>query len=81
MCRGVTTVASTPGWVRAVLGPMPFLRIVPTQGVDAGHAAAWVAAGCVAVGTGASLVPPEALAASAWDVVEARARTLLAALR
>src|SRR5262249_55453801 len=28
-----------PGWVRATLGPMPFLRIVPTQGVDAGNAA------------------------------------------
>ncbi len=70
-----------PGWVRAVLGPLPFLRIIPTQGVDAGNAAAWIAAGCIAVGTGAYLFPPEALAASAWDVIEERARALLAALR
>lgn len=70
-----------PGWVRATLGPMPFLRIVPTQGVDAGNAAAWIDAGCIAVGTGIYLFPPEALAASAWDVVEERARTLVAALR
>jgi 2-dehydro-3-deoxyphosphogluconate aldolase/(4S)-4-hydroxy-2-oxoglutarate aldolase len=73
--------ADGPGWVRATLGPMPFLRIIPTQGVDAANAAAWIAAGCVAVGTGAYLFPPDALAARAWDVVEARARSLVAALR
>jgi 2-dehydro-3-deoxyphosphogluconate aldolase / (4S)-4-hydroxy-2-oxoglutarate aldolase len=73
--------AGGPTWVRAVLGPMPFLKIVPTQGVDASNAAAWIAAGCLAVGTGAYLFPPEALAARAWDDVEARARTLLEAVR
>jgi len=73
--------AGGPSYVRAVLGPMPFLKIVPTQGVDGANAAEWIAAGCLAVGTGAYLFPPEALAVGAWDVVEARARTLLAAVR
>src|SRR5262249_26533371 len=73
--------ADGPGWGRAVLGPMPFLRIVPTAGGDAANAAAWIAAGCLAVGSGVYLFPPEALAASAWDVVEARARALLAAVK
>jgi len=73
--------AAGPAWVRVVLGPMPFLRIVPTQGVDAGNAAAWLDAGCLAVGSGAYLFPPEALVARAWDEVESRARSLLAAVR
>ena len=73
--------AGGPAWVRAVLGPMPFLKIVPTQGVDGANAAEWIAAGCLAVGTGAYLFPPEALAARDFDVVEERARTLLGAVR
>jgi Entner-Doudoroff aldolase len=73
--------AGGPAWVRAVLGPMPFLKIVPTQGVDGANAAEWIAAGCLAVGTGAYLFPPESLAARDFDVVEERARTLLGAVR
>ncbi len=72
--------ANGPAWVRAVRGPMPFLRIVPTQGVDADNAAAWLDAGCLAVGSGAYLFPPDLLAARAWDDVETRARALLAAV-
>jgi Entner-Doudoroff aldolase len=70
-----------PEWVRAVLGPLPELRIVPTQGVDVTNAAAWLAAGAVAVGTGPALFPPEDVAARRWDAIEGRARALLAALR
>jgi 2-dehydro-3-deoxyphosphogluconate aldolase/(4S)-4-hydroxy-2-oxoglutarate aldolase len=73
--------AAGPSWVRVVLGPMPFLRLVPTQGVDAGNAAAWLDAGCLAVGSGAYLFPTELLAARAWDEVEDRARSLLQAVR
>lgn len=72
--------ADGPTWVRATLGPMPFLRIVPTQGVDADNAARWLAAGCVAVGTGAYLFPPEVLAAGDWSEVEGRARALRRAI-
>lgn len=73
--------AGGPTWVRAALGPMPFLRIVPTQGVDAGNAAEWLAAGCVAVGSGLYLFPPDLVAERDWSAVEARARALLAATR
>ena len=73
--------AGGPEWVRAVLGPLPELRIVPTQGVDATNAAAWLAAGAVAVGAGPALFPPEELTARRWDAIEERARALLAAVR
>jgi Entner-Doudoroff aldolase len=72
--------AGGPAWIRAVLGPLPFLRLLPTQGVDADNARSWIDAGCAAVGSGAFLFPPEALAARAWDAIETRARTLRAVL-
>ena len=73
--------AGGPAWLAAVLAPMPFLRVVPTHGVDADNAAAWLAAGAVAVGCVRPLFPPDELAAQAWDAIEARARRLVAVTR
>ena len=72
--------ASGPDYVRACLGPMPFLKIVPTSGVDASNAAAWLAAGCYAVGFVGSLFDPAALAQGRFDVIEERARACVAAV-
>jgi Entner-Doudoroff aldolase len=72
--------AGGPTWLRSVLAPMPFLRVIPTNGVDADNAAEWLAAGAFAVGVNRALFHVEELAAGAWDRVEARARTLLAAV-
>jgi 2-dehydro-3-deoxyphosphogluconate aldolase/(4S)-4-hydroxy-2-oxoglutarate aldolase len=69
-----------PAFVRDVLGPMPFLRIVPTGGVSAANVADWVKAGAVAVAAGGQLVDPALIAAGAWDELTARARTLVEAL-
>jgi Entner-Doudoroff aldolase len=72
--------ATGPAWLRAVLAPMPFLRVIPTNGVEVDNAAEWLAAGAFAVGCVRSLFPPELLAAQAWTDIEARARALLAAV-
>jgi Entner-Doudoroff aldolase len=72
--------AGGPEWLRAVLAPLPFLRVVPTSGVTADNAAEWIAAGAFAVGCVRSLFAPEDLAAHAYDKVEERARALLAAV-
>ncbi|HEX4823053.1 MAG TPA: bifunctional 4-hydroxy-2-oxoglutarate aldolase/2-dehydro-3-deoxy-phosphogluconate aldolase [Candidatus Polarisedimenticolaceae bacterium] len=72
--------ASGPDYVRACLGPMPFLKIVPTSGVDASNAAAWLAAGCYAVGFVGSLFDPTALAQGRFDLIEERARQCVAAV-
>jgi 2-dehydro-3-deoxyphosphogluconate aldolase / (4S)-4-hydroxy-2-oxoglutarate aldolase len=72
--------AEGPDWLRAILAPLPFLRVIPTSGVNVDNAAAWLAAGAYAVGCVRSLFAPEDLAARAWDRVEARARGLLAAV-
>jgi len=73
--------AGGPEYVRSVLAPMPFLRILPTTGVTADNAAVWLAAGAVAVGFVKSLFPADALAAGRFDRVEAHAREMLAAVR
>lgn len=69
-----------PAYVRAVLGPLPFLRIVPTSGVDASNAADYLAAGAFAVGFVAPLFDPADIAAGRFDRIEARGRELLAGL-
>jgi 2-dehydro-3-deoxyphosphogluconate aldolase/(4S)-4-hydroxy-2-oxoglutarate aldolase len=68
-------------YVRSVLGPLPFLRIVPTSGVDGSNASDFLRAGCFALGFVRSLFDPDELAARAFDRVEARARALLAVVR
>jgi Entner-Doudoroff aldolase len=70
-----------PEFLRACLAPMPFLRIVPTNGVDAGNARSWLDAGAFAVGFTQALFDPADLAAGRFDRIEERARTLLAATR
>jgi Entner-Doudoroff aldolase len=73
--------AGGPAAVRQLLGPMPFLRIVPTAGVDADNAAAYLEAGAHAVGFVSSLFDPEDLRQGRTDGIEDRARLLLASLR
>lgn len=72
--------AGGPSWLRSVLAPMPFLRVIPTNGVEVENASEWLAAGAFAVGCVRSLFPPDELAARAWDSIEHRARALLAAV-
>ncbi len=67
-------------FVKACLGPMPFLRIVPTSGVDEANAAAYLAAGAFAVGFVAPLFDAGDIAAGRFDRIEQRARALLAAV-
>jgi 2-dehydro-3-deoxyphosphogluconate aldolase / (4S)-4-hydroxy-2-oxoglutarate aldolase len=73
--------AGGPAWVRSVLGPMPFLKIVPTNGTSAENAAAWLDAGAYACGFVASLFPRELVEAEGWDEIESRARAILSTTR
>ena len=67
-------------YVTACLGPMPFLKIVPTNGVDADNVAAYLAAGAFAIGFVAPLFDAAAIAAGNYDSIEQRARDLIAAV-
>ena len=51
-----------PKFFKAVLAPMPHLKLTPTGGVTLDTAAAWIAAGAQTLGIGSSLVTKSALA-------------------
>lgn len=69
-----------PDYVKAMLGPMPFLKIVPTHGVTLDNARAWLAAGAYAIGFVAPLFDPVVVKGGRFDELEQRARDLLAAV-
>ena len=81
LCKLFPAPAGGPAWVRSVLAPLPFLKIVPTNGVDEQNAAEWLGAGAFAVGFVSPLFDAADLAAGNWDGIEARARRCLAAAR
>ena len=47
--------AGGPGMIKAIRGPIPYAKIMPTGGVDVNNVAEWIRAGAVAVGAGSSL--------------------------
>lgn len=69
-----------PAWVKQTLGPLPFLHIVPTSGVNEENVAAYLQAGAFAVGFVASLFDAADIAAGRFDLIEERARRSLAAV-
>ena len=51
-----------PSYLKALLGPLPHVRLMPTGGVDLSTAEAYLRAGACCLGAGSSLVDPKALA-------------------
>ena len=58
-----------PAFVKSVLGPCPWTRIMPTGGVDATRESleSWVKAGVAEVGAGSKLITKELVDAKDWD--------------
>jgi len=70
-----------PGFLRALRGPFPELRAIPTGGLGPGDAAEWLDAGAWAIGVGGALAPPRLADDRARTELAERARALLAAVR
>jgi 2-dehydro-3-deoxyphosphogluconate aldolase / (4S)-4-hydroxy-2-oxoglutarate aldolase len=70
-----------PSWVKQTLGPLPFLNIIPTSGVTAENAVAYLQAGAVAVGFVNSLFLPEDIKSESYDRIEQRAADMLRLVR
>lgn len=70
-----------PAYIKAVLGPMPFLRIVPTAGVDEKNCLEYLGAGAFGIGFVASLFTPEDMETRNWDSIRQRAERILAKVR
>ncbi|PHY14260.1 bifunctional 4-hydroxy-2-oxoglutarate aldolase/2-dehydro-3-deoxy-phosphogluconate aldolase [Caulobacter sp. B11] len=65
-----------PDFVKAVLGPMPWTRIMPTGGVDPDEASikTWFGAGIVAAGMGSKLITQAMLDAGDYAGITAKVR-------
>ena len=65
-----------PGFVKDLLGPMPWSSIMPTGGVDITEESLrpWFESGVSAVGMGSKLVSADILKDGAWDELENRSR-------
>jgi 2-dehydro-3-deoxyphosphogluconate aldolase/(4S)-4-hydroxy-2-oxoglutarate aldolase len=72
-----------PSFVKSVLGPMPWTRIMPTGGVDSTEESisAWINAGVAALGMGSNLISKDLLAAKDWAGVENKVRETLARVK
>ena len=68
-----------PKFVKSVLAPMPWTRIMPTGGVDSTQESieAWFKAGVAAVGIGSNLVRADWVAAGEFDKITELGRQLI----
>ena len=69
-----------PRYLREVLAPLPFLRVVPSGGVSLENAGEWIRAGAAAVSVGSALVSAELARDAAWAELTRRARALVDAV-
>lgn len=67
--------------IRALLAPLPFLKILPTGGVNRDTLADFIRAGCVGVALGSNLVSRDLLQAADWERLTERAREYVTLLR
>lgn len=72
-----------PDFVKSILGPCPWTRIMPTGGVDCTEDSLrkWFGAGVACVGIGTNLITKELLAADDYAGIEARVRSTVELIR
>jgi 2-dehydro-3-deoxyphosphogluconate aldolase/(4S)-4-hydroxy-2-oxoglutarate aldolase len=72
-----------PAFIKSVMAPCPWHRLMPTGGVDATEASIreWIRAGAVAVGMGSNLISAQTLRDKEYDCVAERVSTCIAWIR
>jgi 2-dehydro-3-deoxyphosphogluconate aldolase / (4S)-4-hydroxy-2-oxoglutarate aldolase len=70
-----------PSYMKAILAPLPHLRIVPTGGVDLETAPEFISAGCAALGVGSSLLKPELMKNGDWKDLARLAKAYVEVVR
>ncbi len=68
-----------PGFVKSVLGPCPWTRIMPTGGVDSTRESleTWFKAGVACVGVGSNLITKEILDKKDFSALTANVRQVV----
>ena len=69
-----------PGFVKAVRGPMPWTRIMPTGGVSPSeeNVKSWIEAGAACLGMGSQLISKDLLAAGDYAAISENVKNVLA---
>ncbi|HEV3004588.1 MAG TPA: bifunctional 4-hydroxy-2-oxoglutarate aldolase/2-dehydro-3-deoxy-phosphogluconate aldolase [Pirellulales bacterium] len=70
-----------PGYLKALAGPLPQVRLMPTGGVNLETAASFLRAGACALGVGGSLVDPKVVAAGETERIASLARQFVDIVR
>ena len=73
--------ADVAQYVKSILGPLPYLKIFPTAGVDIENMCAVLDAGAAGIGFVRSLFAPDDMAARNFDAIQARARAITSRVR
>lgn len=69
-----------PAYLKAVLAPLPQVRLAPTGGISADNAAEYLKAGATALGVGGKLVDKKAVARGDFAALTAEAQRLMQAV-
>jgi len=69
-----------PGFVKAVRGPMPWTRLMPTGGVSPSeeNVKSWIEAGAACLGMGSKLISKDLLAAGDYAAISENVKNVLA---
>jgi len=70
-----------PGYIRALLAPLPQVRLAPVGGVGPANAAEYIRNGASCLGVGSSLVSSKLIAAADWAGLTDRAKALVDAVQ
>ena len=75
--------AGGPGFIKAVMAPCPWHRLLPTGGVDASEASIsqWIKAGAAAVGMGSKLISAQAVKEKDYAGIAAKTAQCIAWVR
>lgn len=69
-----------PSYLKALKGPFPEIRMMPTGGVSKSNVGEWFKAGAVAVGAGSELCPPNLAKEGRFAEISATAADFVAAI-
>jgi 2-dehydro-3-deoxyphosphogluconate aldolase/(4S)-4-hydroxy-2-oxoglutarate aldolase len=73
--------AESPNFIKAIRSPLPHLKIIATSNVTLQNAREFLAAGCVALGIGSSLVSPKILREQNWSELTRLSAEFVAIIR
>lgn len=73
--------AENPSFIKSIRAPLPHLKIVATSSVTLQNAPDFLAAGCVALGIGSSLVSPTILRENNWSELTRLSAEFVALIR